>query len=188
VTVKVAGYTQPMYSPDYGGGTGTITLTANVSCPAVQSCPPGTSTYSFHGDMVCCPQGTTYDGAGNCATPCPTGSSWDRRSGSCLCGNTNQSPVNGVCPCPGNTVMSNGSCGCGGAEGATLASNTCSCPYGEVFQVAGGSAACQCPSGTYFNGCSTRCEPPHTCPKAADGATQVWNCSTNKCVPIQRPR
>jgi hypothetical protein len=187
VTVKVAGYYQPMYSGAYGGGTSSITLTANVSCPAVPHCPAGQSSNSFHGDLVCCPSGTTYDGQGNCATSCPTGSSWDRHSASCLCSSTNQSPVNGVCGCPGNQIRTNGTCGCGGASTATLSNNTCSCPSGLAFTVEGTSAACECPNGTAFNGCSSKCEAPHTCPKAANGATQVWNCSTNKCAPLLQP-
>ena len=186
VNIKVAGYAQPMYSGDYGGGASSITLTASVSCPAVPHCAAGDTTNNYRGTMVCCPAGTTYDGAGNCATACPPYSSWDRYSASCLCSGTNVAPVNGVCGCPGNQIRTNGTCGCGGASTASLSNNVCTCPAGLTFQVEGTSANCECPSGTVINGCSNKCEAPHTCPKAANGAGQVWNCSTNKCVPIQQ--
>lgn len=188
VTVKVAGYAVPIYSADYGGGIGTVTLTANVSCPAVPHCPAGTTTNNFHGDLVCCPPGTTYDGAGNCATQCPTGATWDRHSGSCLCNATGVVPVNGVCGCPGNQVMTNGTCGCAGVANATLSGSTCTCPYNEVFTVVGNYAGCECGSGMAFNGCANQCQPAHSCPKTPSGGMQIWNCTTNKCVPLQQPK
>ncbi len=57
VSIKVAGYAQPMYSGDYGGGSSSITLTANVSCPAVPKCPTGQSTFNYHGDLRLLPPG-----------------------------------------------------------------------------------------------------------------------------------
>lgn len=181
VTMKVAGYAFPEYTGSYGGGQASLTLTANVSCPAPPTCPAGTTTYNYHGDLVCCPAGTTYDGAGNCATSCPTGATWDRHSAQCLCSGTNVPPVNNVCACPGNQVRTNGTCGCAGVANVTLQNNMCVCggTTGATFQYNGVSAACECPGGQTFNGCAGKCEAVHSCPGG-----QTWNCTTGKCIAI----
>lgn len=156
--------------------------------PPTPTCPAGAA---WNGVACACTILGQSLGSNGCA--CPAGEQSNGNACVCTIQGETPGPSGCSCPvgqqvsggrcvdiCPGNSVWSNGTCGCGGASGATYVANVgCSCPMGEEFTAGVG---CRCPSGQVFNGCASHCEPVVPCPVG-----QLWNCTARKCQPPLPP-